>query len=203
MIMNKENLVLGLAGVVIGIIIAFLIFPTWGGMMGYRNSMMEGNQIMGSIDSHFIEQMIPHHQDAIIMAGIASEKAGHEEIKQLAENIKKTQSEEIGKMQNWYKDWYGEDVSDTFSGMGMGSGITNMGMMGDQTDVKQLQNALVFDRAFIEEMIPHHQMAVMMAQMLQITTERPEMKQLAKDIIQAQTKEINAMRDWYRLWYGK
>ena len=147
--------------------------------------------------------MIPHHEDAITMAEIVSEKAEHQEIKQLAQNIKLTQSEEIEKMRNWYRDWYSNDVTNTFSGVGMmSSGMMTMGMMGDSTDIERLKTAENFDKAFIEEMIPHHQMAVMMAQMLQSSTSRPEMKQLAKDIIEAQTKEINSMREWYRQWYG-
>ena len=161
------------------------------------------NQIMGSIDSHFIEQMIPHHDDAILMADLALQKAKHSEIKQLAQDIKRTQSEEIEQMRVWYKSWYGKDVPDVFSGTGhsMGSGMMRMGMMGDATDIEKLKNASDFDKAFIEEMIPHHQMAVMMAQMLQGITNRSEMEQLAKNIIDAQTREINLMRDWYRQWY--
>jgi uncharacterized protein (DUF305 family) len=50
-------------------------------------------------------------------------------------------------------------------------------------------------------MIPHHQMAVMMAQMLQITTQRDDMKSLAHDIIDAQTAEIEQMRGWHKAWY--
>ena len=161
--------------------------------------------MIGAIDSHFIEQMIPHHEDAIIMADIAFEKATHQEIKQLAQDIKRTQSEEIDQMQVWYKSWYGKDVPDIFSGTGhgMGSGLMHMGMMGDAMDIEQLNTASNFDKAFIEETIPQHQMAVMMAQMLERTTNRPEMKQLAKNIIDAQTREINSMRSWYRQWYGQ
>src|SRR3989344_3063781 len=202
--MNKETLLSGLVGLVIGIILMWFFAPWWGGMMAYRN-MMGINNIMWSIDSHFIEQMIPHHDDAITMADLALEKSEHPEIKQLAQDIKRTQSEEIEKMKNLYKSWYGKDVPDSFLhlGHGMGSGTMHMGMMGDVTDMERLETTAVFDKAFIEEMIPHHQMAVMMAQMLQQSTIRPEMKQLAKDIIEGQTREINSMRDWYRQWYGQ
>jgi len=31
-------------------------------------------------------------------------------------------------------------------------------------------------------------------------TNRAEMKQLAENIITSQTKEINDMRSWYRIW---
>ena len=202
--MKKETLLSGLIGVFIGILLVPLFMPMWNGMMGYRNSMMGGNQMSASMDAHFIEQMIPHHEDAITMAKIALEKSTHSEIKQLAQDIQRTQSEEIEKMQDWYQDWYGKDVPDIFAGTGhgMGSGMMHMGMMGDFTDMEQLKTATDFDKAFIEEMIPHHQMAVMMAQMLQRTTNRSEMKQLAEDIIEAQTREINSMREWYRQWYG-
>lgn len=202
--MNQENLVYGLVGILVGIILAVLFVPAWGGMMGYRSMMGIGNNNMvaGSMDAHFIEQMIPHHEDAITMAGLALQKAQHPEIKQLAQDINRTQGEEIQKMKDWYKAWYGKDVPDLFAsaGHGMGSGRMHMGMMGDATDMERLKIAADFDKAFIEEMIPHHQMAVMMAQMLERTTNRSEMKQLAKDIIEAQTREINAMRDWYREW---
>jgi len=89
-------------------------------------------------------------------------------------------------------------------GMGRGTVSIHMGMMGDETDMTRLEQAEDFDKVFIEEMIPHHQMAVMMATMLERGTNRLEMKQLAKDIKEAQTKEINQMREWYKNWgYAK
>ncbi len=206
MTMTKEMWITGLAGVLIGIVLNGLFSPMWSGMMGYRNGGLNtASPMTRAIDSHFIEQMIPHHQDAITMADIALEKAQHTEIKQLARDIQRTQSEEIVMMQQWYRAWFGQEVPDTFAslGHGMGSGAMHMGIMGDATDIDRLNTASDFDKAFIEEMIPHHQMAVMMAQMLARTTDRPEMKQLAKDIIEAQTREINSMREWYRAWYGR
>ena len=197
--MDKETLTSGLVGVLIGFILALVIMPMWGG------NTRGGNQIMRSMDAHFIEQMIPHHDDAILMADIALEKAKHQEIKQLAQDIKRTQSEEIEQMRAWYKNWFGKDVPDVFAGTshGMGSGMMHMSMMGDATDIEELKTSADFDKIFIEQMIPHHQMAVMMTQMLDRTTDRAEMKQLANNIIDAQTREINSMRSWYRQWYGK
>ena len=57
------------------------------------------------------------------------------------------------------------------------------------------------DRHFIEQMIPYHQMAIMMASMLLSRTEREEMKRLAQDIVRTQTEEINQMGQWYGEWY--
>lgn len=174
-------------------------------MMGYGQGVAQRGDMGNSvIDSHFIEQMIPHHEDAITMAKSALVKAKTPEIKQLAQDIIDSQSREIEQMKSWYKDWYGRELpvgSQVMNVHGMmGGGGMHMGMMGDKTDMVRLENATDFDKVFIEEMIPHHQMAVMMASMLKNGTQRPEMKQLADDIITAQTKEINQMRDWYKAW---
>jgi uncharacterized protein (DUF305 family) len=59
-----------------------------------------------------------------------------------------------------------------------------------------------FDVAFLEEMIPHHLGAIEMAELALATSKRPELIQLAKEIIAAQQKEINMMRDWQRTWFG-
>lgn len=72
--------------------------------------------------------------------------------------------------------------------------------MGNETDSARLENADDFDTAFVEDMIPHHQMAVMMASMLKDGSSRPEMRKLADDIIAAQTSEINEMRMWLTKW---
>lgn len=174
------------------------------GMMGYgQGPAQRGNTSNSVIDSHFIEQMIPHHKDAITMAESALVKAKTPEIKQLARDIIDSQSREIEQMKGWYKDWYGRELptgSQVMNVHGMMGGGMHMGMMGDKTDIVRLENAADFDKVFIEEMIPHHQMAVMMASMLKNGTSRPEMNQLADDIITAQTKEINQMRDWYKAW---
>jgi len=186
----------------------FIVWAFMSSSISSKNTRMTGDQInnitgSSAIDAHFIEQMIPHHEDAITMANIALEKATHPEIKTLAKDIVKAQSDEIIKMKGWYKDWFGTDVPDSSPVMGMhgmGQDGMHMGMMGNQTDITILEQAPHFDKVFIEEMIPHHQMAVMMAGMLKSTTSRDEMKKLADNIISAQTKEINEMREWYKTW---
>ncbi len=69
------------------------------------------------------------------------------------------------------------------------------------TDLVQLGNATRFDKEFIEQMVPHHQMAIMMAGMVQ-NSEHREMRVLGSSIIRSQSAEINQMRVWYSTWYG-
>ena len=51
-------------------------------------------------DRHFIEMMIPHHENAIAMAKLAPGRAKHPEIESLATSIIKDQTSEINQMRN-------------------------------------------------------------------------------------------------------
>jgi len=54
---------------------------------------------------------------------------------------------------------------------------------------------------FLTQMIPHHQEAVDSARQLLMVTERPELRQLAEAIIEAQSREIALMQGWLAAWY--
>ena len=58
-----------------------------------------------------------------------------------------------------------------------------------------------FDKAFISEMIMHHQGAIDMANAALKDAKHQEIKDLANAIISAQTKEINQMKEWEQVWY--
>ena len=57
-----------------------------------------------------------------------------------------------------------------------------------------------FDKAFISEMIAHHQGAIDMANLAKQNAKHDEIKNLANDIVAAQTKEINEMKSWQTQW---
>ncbi len=57
-----------------------------------------------------------------------------------------------------------------------------------------------FDKTFISEMIDHHQGAIDMAQLARKNAGHDEIKSMAEDIISAQTKEIDQMRQWQKDW---
>ena len=194
-----------IGGLLLGVIFAGATLPGGGsgyfGMMG-SNRSTDSIQATGTMDKHFIEQMIPHHEGAIAMATLALTKATRPEVKTLAEAIIEAQNKEIRDMSGWYKDWFKTEVSNGGSSVMGGGMMSGSGMhMGGQEDMQALQTASDFDKAFIEVMIPHHQLAVMMAQMLRSGTNRPEMLTLAANIIESQSKEIQEMQSWYKSWY--
>lgn len=56
------------------------------------------------------------------------------------------------------------------------------------------------DVAFAQQMIPHHQQAIEMAEMAQDRAENTQVKELAADIERAQGPEIEMMSGWLREW---
>jgi len=72
--------------------------------------MMDPQQLANKepFDKAFIDAMIPHHQSAIYMAQVASEKSKIPEIKELAQNIVSAQKREIEQMRSWREQWYPE-----------------------------------------------------------------------------------------------
>jgi uncharacterized protein (DUF305 family) len=205
--MKRISGIWGIVCLVAGVIIFVVMLLLWGlGVWGPGNRAGEGllGGAMGDMDRHFIEEMIPHHEDAVAMAELALTRAEHAELRVLAENIKRDQSREIEQMRAWYRSWYGVDVpteQDSSRGR-MRGGFMGGGMMHDEADIQVLAAAPVFDKEFIRQMIPHHQMGVMMAQMVLARTNGPEIEGLARSIIKTQTAEIEQMRAWYRAWYG-
>lgn len=60
-----------------------------------------------------------------------------------------------------------------------------------------------FDKAFLAEMIVHHEGAVSMAESALKDAKHEELKSMAKEIISAQTKEIAQMKAWQKSWYNQ
>lgn len=158
-----------------------------------------------SIDQQFIDMMVPHHQGAVAMAQIAVTRGEHPEIKQLANSIIDSQNGEITQMKQWRMQWFRSDQTPSMEQMPMlpGMDMTAMHSMNMTQDIKNLQTATPFDKAFIQAMILHHQSAIDAAKVAQASAEHPEIRTLAGNIIAAQQKEIDQMQSWLKAWYGQ
>jgi uncharacterized protein (DUF305 family) len=139
------------------------------------------------VDRAFVAQMIPHHRSAVQMAKIAQRRGQSAFVKQLADAIVRTQTEEIAVM-------HAEDQRLQRAGIKKGSLGVPDHMMGMNGDVASLKTAKHFDRAFLQMMIPHHQGAIVMAKAELAKGKDPTLKRLAQNIITAQQREIRQMR---------
>ncbi|AUB39137.1 hypothetical protein COO91_05129 [Nostoc flagelliforme CCNUN1] len=174
---------------------------------GMNHSMgMDLGPADANFDLRFIDAMTPHHQGAVEMAKEAEQKSKRPEIKKLADNIIKSQNQEITKMKQWGQAWYpkaGDKPMAYNSQMGH-----MMEMSSDQMKAMMMSQDLgaadaEFDLRFINAMIPHHEGAVTMAQDALSKSKRPEIKKLAQEIVKAQDIEIKQMQQWRKAWYDK
>src|SRR6478752_1999396 len=123
-------------------------------------------------DVDFMSGMIPHHAQAVIMAGWAPSHGARKDVAILCERIVVGQRDEIATMQQWLRD-RGQAVPDATSTRhkmkmnGMEHDMLMPGMMTDE-QMAALDKARgpEFDRLFLEGMIRHHQGAIGMVDVL-------------------------------------
>ncbi|QIN84535.1 DUF305 domain-containing protein [Rubrobacter tropicus] len=165
-----------------------------GGMAAMsREMVMENGEYS---DRAFIDSMVPHHRGAVDMAEVALDNAEHDEIRNLAEDIVGAQEAEIKELGEIRKREFGSaESSEEMSDM-------DMQMMG-MTDPQELANKRPFDKAFIDAMIPHHRSAIAMAKVALKESDNSEIKGIARDIVEAQRREIGQMEGWREQWYGQ
>jgi uncharacterized protein (DUF305 family) len=146
-------------------------------------------------DELFIDTMVPHHAGAVDMAKVALKNAEHPETTQLAKDIVSAQQVEIDEMKSIKKEEFG--TSEVPMSMNMDD-MMNMGMMMNPEDLAKEDP---FDKAFIDNMIPHHQSAIEMAQVALQNTSNPRITELAGNIVRDQRREIAQMKQWRQEWY--
>jgi uncharacterized protein (DUF305 family) len=169
------------------------------GSMGMGSKGMARQMVMQNgkySDRRFIDAMVPHHQGAIAMAEVALRNAEHEEIQELSRNIIASQQAEIAELKSIKQEEFGT------SNVPMEMSQEQMRGMGMMMDPQQLANQKPFDKAFIEAMIPHHQSAIYMSQVAYKKSKIPEIKELAGNIMSAQKREIEQMKQWRKQWYS-
>src|SRR6266545_8160386 len=144
-----------------------LLTVGWTAMAGA--SPLQSQAQVQEFDQAFIDMMVPHHEGAVAMAEIARERAEHREVKDLAEDIIRSQEAEIAQMKAWRLAWYGSDQTPSMSETPMLHPMVGESAMIMAEDVQALREAPEpFDRAFIEAMIPHHQSAIDTAQLAEL-----------------------------------
>jgi len=164
-----------------------------------------GVQAFTPADVTFMQGMIHHHAQAVVMAGWAPTHGANESVKTLAGRIDVGQRDEIAFMHRWLRERHlpAADLSDhqmSMQGMpGMSMPDTLMPGMLTPQQMQQLDAArgAEFDRLFLTGMIQHHQGALTMVDKLfssQGAGQEEYVFRFASDVSTDQTTEIDRMR---------
>jgi len=148
-------------------------------------------------DVTFLQDMIPHHRQAIEMAELVDGRTRRPELVKLAASITASQGAEIRTMQGFLTRWNrpapaarGADHQSQLPGM-LGRG---------QLDWLQTLQGAQFDLGFATMMRTHHGGAVEMAEAELGAGASAPVKALARQMIAAQQTEIRQLQQWKDAW---
>lgn len=144
-------------------------------------------------DVQFMQGMIAHHAQAIVMARMAETNGANPQVLKLSRKIDQSQLPEIQIMQDWLRR-HEQFAPDTASWHGMRMD----GMLTDEELAAMNQaRGVAFDRLFLVGMIKHHAGAIKMVDDLFKSPgagQEVDANVFANEVVTAQTAEIGIMR---------
>lgn len=177
-----------------------IVQPGAPGQDGRDLSAEEAIEIAGNSyspdDVKFMQDMIPHHNQAVQMAELVSDRTNNQELRDVAGRIDASQVDEIDFMDGWLSD-RGEAVPETtaHSAMHMSHVMAGMASPEDMARLAELEGT-EFDRLFLTLMIAHHEGAVTMVEELLEqpgSAYDPVLFQFVNDVTNDQSQEIERM----------
>ena len=155
-------------------------------------SAVDENASWNKADQKFVQEMIPHHEQAVVMSEMVGNVEVSTETATLASEIMGAQASEIELMQGFLNEWGVESDpnSDPHAGHMM-SGDESHGMMTDEelAELKDSSRAN-FEKMWLIMMLAHHKGAVKMAETVIADGRDDRVKNLAQTIVREQQKEI-------------
>lgn len=167
--------------------------PTHSGMSGSSADAEAVNpDAIDPADVMFAQMMIPHHEQAVVLAEMAQTRAASPGVRALAQEIIAAQQPEIDLMSGWLQAWGAPQLSeDEAMAAHGGHGMSGM-LSAEVLDDLRAKSGAEFDQAFAEAMIEHHKGAIEMAQAV-VGSANPDVSTLAKAIITTQQAEIETL----------
>ena len=142
-----------------------------------------------AIDQHVIGRLLVHQAGGIVLAERAIPRLRDPRLKALAESIRSRQLQDQALLGGWYRAWFGQDLPPPWTARALN-------LPGLVLDPQALDAAGDRDRAFVEQVIPHLRLGLMMALNAQVHTSRQELLALEQRIVQRQSREIRALETW-------
>ena len=147
-------------------------------------------------DVQFMQDMIPHHNQAVQMSELVADRTNRQELNDVAGRIDISQLDEIEFMQQWLSS-RGEPVPEPTAHDAMHTSHKMAGMASSEqmADLAQAEGT-DFDRMFLTLMIAHHEGAVkMVEELLDLpgSAYDPVLFEFTNDVTNDQTAEIERM----------
>lgn len=144
-------------------------------------------------DVEFMQGMIAHHAQAIVMSRMAESHGANPQVLKLSNKIDQSQVPEIRIMQNWLtrNKQFAPDTS-SWHHMMMSGMLTT-----EQLQELDAARGVAFDRAYLQMMIQHHAGALRMVDDLfnsSLAGQEVDVNVFANDVVTAQTTEIGIMQ---------
>ncbi len=135
-------------------------------------------------DLALIDFLQPHHQDAVMMSEMVVQRGARADVEAFAERVIATQQAEIQVLRAAREDLEGDPDSPP---------IENPHMRADMQRMMGLSGAAL-DAEYLEGMLPHHAGAVNVSHNALPNLRRQDIRDLAMDVIEAQSAEIGEIR---------
>ena len=145
-------------------------------------------------DVNFLQGMIVHHDQAVLMSRLAEDRTNNKTIIDLAKRIESSQIDEINFMQSWLKD---RNENASYDHLNHHMHMKMMGMASEKQlkDLKKSKSSK-FDRLFLSLMIAHHDGALEMVKDLKKypgSAYDPILNEFVSDLVNDQGVEIERM----------
>jgi uncharacterized protein (DUF305 family) len=149
-------------------------------------------------DVAFLQAMIPHDQQAVDTARLATGRTRRPEVAKLAASITASHAAEVSRMQAWLTRWSRPVSAD--AGTNQDPALLP-GMLGEgQLEWLQTLTGTRFDLGLLTMMRTHHAGAVELAETELRTGASAEVKALARNVIGTRQPEIRQMQRWQDTW---
>ena len=158
-----------------------------------RDIVIPKGALYTKADVEFMQGMIAHHSQAIVMSRMAESHGANPQVLKLSNKIDQSQLPEIRIMQNWLtrNKQYAPDTS-SWRQMMMSGMLTTA-----QLEELDAAKGVEFDRAYLRLMIQHHLGALKMVNDLfsvSLAGQEVDVNVFANDVVTAQTTEIGIMQ---------
>lgn len=171
-----------LVGIVLGTGFGYSLTPA------YRETMYTKSMNLGAadrlVDLRYVNAMIAHHREAMLLAKQA-EQSSRQEIQSLAAAIQTDEPKLIDELYAWKRDWYGDARS-----------------VRDPRPVQIGKADERMDLRFLNALIAHHEFGIEMTREIRRKSSRNEVLNNADAVETFLKTTLVMLKDWRKAWYN-